>query len=105
MARTALFSSLRRLFAAAEIARRTGRSPAEVLGAAAAKRGQRGPTRRDVLRTTAGAAVLLPLAACGDDLRGNDLDVAIVGAGVAGLHCAMRLAEAGLDVAVFEASG
>lgn len=45
----------------------------------------------------AGEALFGPLGA---DV---DADVAIVGAGAVGLHCALRLAEAGIDVAVFEA--
>jgi monoamine oxidase len=99
MARSSLFASLRRLFAAAEVSRRTGRRPEDVLAAA-----RRGPTRRDLIRNTAGAAVLLPLAACGDDIQRDELDVAVIGGGIAGLHCAYRLAEAGIEPVVFESS-
>lgn len=106
MARTALFSSLRRLLAAAQIARRTGRSPADVIAELEARRARRGPNRRDVLTGALGAAVVLPLAsACGDDGGGGaDVEVAVIGGGIAGLHCAFRLAEAGADVRVYEGS-
>src|SRR5688500_10384582 len=107
MARTALFTSLRRMLAAAQIARRTGRTPAEVLAEAEARRVRRGPSRRDVLGGALAGAVVLPLAsACGDDGGGGsaDVQVAVIGGGIAGLHCAFRLAEAGVDVRVYEAS-
>jgi monoamine oxidase len=107
MARTALFTSLRRMLAAAQIARRTGRMPAEVLAEAEARRARRGPSRRDVLGGALAGAVVLPLAsACGDDGGGGsaDVQVAVIGGGIAGLHCAFRLAEAGVDVRVYEAS-
>jgi monoamine oxidase len=104
MARTGLFAHLRRLLAASHIAARTGQRPEEVL---AARKARRGPTRRQFLGTTAGAAALLPLtgAGCGDNVPAPEGVVAIIGGGVAGLHCAVRLAEAGVDVTVYEASG
>src|SRR5688500_5842580 len=109
MARTALFASLRRMLAAAQIARRTGRTPAEVLTEVEARKAaKRGPSRRDVLGGALAGAVVLPLAsACGDDGGGSaaDVQVAVIGGGIAGLHCAFRLAEAGVDVRVYEASG
>lgn len=58
------------------------------------------------------------LSACGDDDGGNGgpdagrapdggggARVAVVGGGLAGLHCAYRLMQEGVDVSVFEASG
>ncbi len=108
MSRTGLFAHLRRLLAAAHVARRTGQRPAEVLAAhAARRRAPAGPTRRQFLGTTAGAAALLPLAGvgCGDNAPPYGARVAVIGGGVAGLHCAVRLAEAGVDVVVYEASG
>ena len=116
MSRTTLFRSLRRLLAAAHLARRTGRAPAEVLAELEARRG---PSRRHVLGGALGAAVVLPLAsACGgsdeaipsrdggpDGGDGPDVMVAVIGGGIAGLHCAYRLAAAGVDVRVYEASG
>ncbi len=107
MARTGLFAHLRRLLAASAAAQRTGRSPAEVLAARRARAAAAGPTRRQFLGTTAGAAALLPLAGvgCGDNTAVSGARVAVIGGGVAGLHCAVRLAEAGIDVTVYEASG
>lgn len=97
MARTPLFASLRRILTLADRAARTGRDPGEL----AASR----PSRRAVLRGTLGAAALAPLAAaCGDNLAAP-ARVAVIGGGTAGLHCAVRLTEAGLDVTVFEAAG
>jgi monoamine oxidase len=68
-----------------------------------------GTTRRTFLKRSAAAGALLsvgPLAACG----GGDAStprrrerVVIVGAGLAGLACAYRLQQAGIDAAVFEA--
>ena len=99
MARTALFSRLRRLLAAAHVVHRTGVTPGEALAAS-----RRGPSRRDVLAGALGAAALVPLAAaCGDDAGAGDA-VAVIGGGTAGLHCAYRLAEAGVPVVVYEAS-
>ena len=100
MARTPLFAALRRALRTAELARRTGRDPAELLATP-----RRGPDRRAVLRGALGAAALAPLAAaCGDNLDGS-ARVAVIGAGTAGLHCAYRLQEAGVNVTVYEASG
>ena len=109
MARSPLFAALRRALRTAELARRTGREPAELLAAAAIRRERdrdRGLDRRTLLRSTLGAAALVPLAAaaCGDNVDGS-ARVAVIGAGTAGLHCAVRLAEAGVDVTVYEASG
>lgn len=93
MARTPLFALLRRALRKADAARRAA-DPS-------------GPTRRQILGGALGAAALLPLAGaagCGDNAEPS-LRVAVIGAGTAGLHCAVRLAEAGADVTVYEASG
>lgn len=61
-----------------------------------------GIDRRTLLQLAAastGAGMLTGLPGCGGDGR-----VAVVGAGLAGMHCAWRLHEAGVDVTVFEAS-
>jgi monoamine oxidase len=98
MARTPLFDALRRALWRADALRR-GAAPTD--GA-----GRSGPTRRQFLGTTAGALALPLLPSCSGD-AGDDADVipvAVIGGGIAGLHCAVRLAEAGVDVTVFEAS-
>lgn len=98
MARTPLFDALRRALARADAQRR---------GAAAPGAPSSGPTRRQFLGTTASALALPLLPACSGDAGGDGevIPVAVIGGGIAGLHCAVRLAEAGVDVTVFEASG
>lgn len=58
------------------------------------------------LAASARAAVQLGIAGCHADLRPShhDARIAVVGAGMAGLLCAYRLREAGLDPTVYEAS-
>lgn len=63
-------------------------------------------TRRRFLESGAAAGALLaagPLAACGGSSRRRRERVVVVGAGLAGLTCAHRLRQAGVDAAVFEA--
>lgn len=65
--------------------------------------------RRAFLRLSsaalATAALPSALAACGDDSTGTPTEetIAIVGAGIAGLHCAHRLKQAGIVATVYEA--
>ncbi len=65
--------------------------------------------RRAFLRLSGAAlaTAALPgsLAACGDDTTGTpgEEKIAIVGAGIAGLHCAHRLKQAGIVATVYEA--
>ncbi len=93
MARTPLFSALRRILRTAELTRRAALPPEP-----------RGPSRRRILGGALGAAALVPLAAaCGDNVDGT-ASIAVIGAGTAGLQCAVQLAEAGVDVTVYEAS-
>ncbi len=56
--------------------------------------------RRTLLQFTAGAAGAAMLTACG----GDDKSVAIVGGGMAGLHCAYRLKQRGVTAQVYEAA-
>jgi monoamine oxidase len=96
MARSTLFHRIRRLMQRAAAANKPATPPT-------------GPSRRDVLRTTLGAAAMLPLAplvaACGDNTQlESGASVAIIGGGIAGLTCAHYLTLAGLTPTVFEAS-
>lgn len=67
-------------------------------------------TRRDFIKLTALGGASTALAACGgtDDharpLPPSSVRVAVIGAGLAGLHCARRLDQAEVNVRVFEAS-
>lgn len=65
----------------------------------------RGISRRDLLRLTLAAAGGTALSACSDlppPFGEKDARVVVVGAGLAGLHCAHRLQEAGIDVSVYD---
>jgi monoamine oxidase len=94
MARTAIFSALSRMFSKLDREHREGRPVG----------------RREVLQLTALGAGGLALPACGgDDDEPADPgeeapSVAVVGAGLAGLHAAYRLKQAGVKVTVYEAS-
>ncbi len=105
MARTPLLRSLRRLFAEHRTARDLG-VPVEALrerrARAAEKSARRGLTRR---RFLAGAGAASALVAAPRRARGADPVVAIVGAGIAGLTCALELADRGIVSTVYEASG
>ncbi|MFO0555842.1 MAG: NAD(P)/FAD-dependent oxidoreductase [Polyangiaceae bacterium] len=106
MAKTPLFASLRRIYQGVA-ARRTDGTAAPVAASAAR------PTRRDVLRASASFAALIPagaaasLVGCGDDTEpppDAPTEIAIVGGGIAGLHCAYRLRQAGIDSVIYEAT-
>src|SRR5689334_14337336 len=100
MARTRLFGKLRRIASRALWERReTGRQ----------RDGQQPVlTRRQLTLGTAQLLAATGLAACsGEDDSGDSLRrerVAVVGAGIAGLHCAYRLQQSGVDVTVYEAA-
>jgi monoamine oxidase len=68
-----------------------------------------GITRRDFVRgasaTVVGLGLSRSLTGCAEGPSGKGLHtVAVIGGGVAGLHCAYRLMQAGVVVQVFEAS-
>lgn len=96
MSRTPIFHFLRRCMAAADAADADGRPVADVLGEAR----ERQVGRRRVL----GAAGSLVLGAAMPRLAaaGAPADVAVVGAGLAGLHAASLLAAQGVGVRVYE---
>ncbi|MFN7940835.1 MAG: FAD-dependent oxidoreductase [Thermoanaerobaculia bacterium] len=107
MARTPLFRSLRRALALARAARASGESPTEIVERYRAERAL-GFSRRELLAT--GAAVGAGLAlGCGKSERLARLvgrkqrEVAVVGAGIAGLTCAYRLMQSNVPVRVYEA--
>src|SRR6185436_13058916 len=96
MPRTELFSQLRRALRAADYVEREGISLDEALNEAW--------SRRSFLKTSAvvaaGAAVGWPrLAGAQDAAR-----IVILGAGTAGLTCAYRLQQSGVDSMIIEAS-
>src|SRR5262245_20099085 len=105
MARTRLFSALKRWAYLAWIAERQRRPTYECVEQVSAAWQS---TRREVLRTVLGTTVMaaLPFTSCTNALRHHNgaERVAIVGAGLAGLHAAYRLLQAGVRAQVYEAS-
>jgi monoamine oxidase len=114
MARSAAFHRLQQLVALARFARAHDlRDPTSIRAAAAraAARGPSaptGPSRRDVLGGLAGtfavAAVPGGSGCGGDEGPPSEARIAIVGGGIAGMLCAHRLAEAGVEATVYEAT-
>ena len=108
MARTPLFGHLARSLALARAANASGvdaRALVELAELAAGRRAaRRGPSRRDLLRNAALAGAGLALA-CRKPatVPPEAREVAVVGAGIAGLACAYRLQAAGVPVRVYEA--
>lgn len=99
MARTLLFGQLRRIAARAL----ASRHPEAPMSRASEVRW----TRRQVTWGVAPLAAASLLPACGDDDDSTSeprARVAVVGAGLAGLHCAHRLHQSGVDVTVLEAA-
>jgi monoamine oxidase len=58
-------------------------------------------TRRSLLQVGAGAALTAAVSGC---IQAPDANIAIVGAGMAGLTCAYRLQQAGISAHVFDAA-
>src|SRR5512147_2930527 len=99
MARTPLLRSLRKLYIDYRLAKRH-----EIpLEAVRELRASRGITRRQLLAGTAAGAGMLALPRIARSGR-DDPKIVIVGAGIAGLTCAVRLADRGIAATVYEAS-
>ena len=106
MARTPLLNTLHRLFRDARLARANGLSLEALreLRAAHAERAKaRGVSRRAFLASAgvATAATVVPRFS----FAAAEPTVVIVGAGIAGLNCALELADLGISSTVYEASG
>ncbi len=103
MAHSPALAQVRRLFALAAWSRLKGLPPAE----ASAAFHDAAISRRALLKGAmagVGVASLPFVQACaGDGRPPGEVRVGIVGAGIAGLHCAHRLVEAGFLVQVYEA--
>ncbi|WP_224248475.1 flavin monoamine oxidase family protein [Hyalangium gracile] len=99
MARTHLMNVVVR---ALRTARRAAAAGLPVTEYAARQRGRAMLGRRALLQFTAGAAGAAVLSACGGEE--DSQSVAIVGGGMAGLHCAYRLKQLGVTARVYEAA-
>lgn len=106
MSRTPLFHALRRSMRLAQGARRAGHAPAE----AVERRREAAVSRRAFLKASAAAAAGAAIEGCAargprrsTQPSGRREEVAIVGAGIAGLVAAHRLDQAGVPVRIFEA--
>src|SRR5262245_54714933 len=106
MARTPLLRTLRTAFREARLARANGipiHALRDVRAATADRAASRGVSRRAFLATAgaATAAAMVPRFSFG----APQPTIVVVGAGVAGLNCALELADAGIRSTVYEASG
>lgn len=99
--RTPLMARLARAFRIARFAEEQGIPTREAVDMA-----REGLTRRRFLTGTAAAAGALALSSTRRAMAGQapQIDVAVVGAGLAGLSCAYELAGAGVSATVYEAS-
>ena len=106
MGRTPLLRALRTLFAEHRAARQLG-LPVEAIrerrARAAEERARRGLTRRQLLAGAGAAAALITRPRRARAAAGPT--IAIVGGGIAGLACALELADRGIAATVYEASG
>ena len=107
MGRTPLFRRLRRALALARGANAQRVPTKDFLDRVSHQRERRGISRRHFLElgTTAGVAAGLPWQACSPSKHPQPTGgprVAVVGGGIAGLTCAYRLAQGGLEPKVFD---
>ena len=106
MAKTPLLSSLRSLWVDLHRSRHTGIPLDELRGMRTLHRSQAPrPSRRQLLAGGAALAGAVALPARARAGGGRGPSVGIVGGGIAGLNCALTLADAGIDATVYEASG
>jgi monoamine oxidase len=102
MSRTPLFALLERALREAQQSNHTRIAPSEIVERAAAAR----VSRRRFIGTTAGAAAALAVQGCTIPRSASSDDpVLIVGAGIAGLTAAYRLAQSGVPFRIIEAQG
>jgi monoamine oxidase len=104
MARTVLVDLLRRAAAISAVARHSGEPLDEAIARDMEMRTN--ASRRRFLRQSVAASAALMVGACAPARRmskGKDEEVIVVGAGVAGLTCAWRLRQAGVNVRLYEA--
>src|SRR4051812_33784614 len=102
MARSALFRTLSRVLRQAHAAARAGIPLDEHQER---EREARAVSRRRFLELSAAAAALPVVASCGGDpVVTKTPTVAIVGGGIAGMHCAYRLKTLGVMATVYDAS-
>lgn len=101
MAKTPLFHALSRIL---QTSRRAARAGVPVLELAEQERARRAVSRRRFLEISAAAATIPFLSACGDEPESPTPTVAIVGGGIAGLHCAYRLKKEGVIATVYDAN-
>ena len=107
MAKTRLFSRVQRLFQDQRAARARGLSIAglaELRARQAAREPELDPKRRALLASASAlaAATLLPRPLRAHS--GPEPRIAIIGAGIAGLNCALELADRGIRATLYEAS-
>lgn len=99
MARTRLFGQLRRIAAGVLAERQSARAVAPLA--------REQLTRRQLTSGALQLAAAGALSACGgndSEKRPGNERVAVVGAGIAGLHCAYRLQQSGVNVTLYEAA-
>jgi monoamine oxidase len=103
MARTPLFHTLSRLLLEGRAAARAG---IPVLEFAERERERRALSRRSFLAMSAAATTIPLLAGCGVKFPPGPAapTIAIVGGGIAGVHCAYRLKKLGVHATIYEAS-
>jgi monoamine oxidase len=106
MARTPLLGAFQNLFREYRTARAAGLPLSGLREQRAARRAAtaRGFTRRELLAGSAASALALALPRR-VRARSDDPTVVIVGGGIAGLTCALELADRGIASTVYEASG